>query len=533
MRYGLQMFGLNPIFMQNKEGFLKRMADAGYRYLEPCLAVSAIPGLEKHIWMPADFAENWPLLERYGIKINSCHVFTQNIGEDLAEILVLAKKYGIQQVVLPCPKDVNPAMAVYLTQVGDALKPHGLELLIHNDRDDAGYGWLLSVSGDSVGAQVDVGWLRYNGIDPETFLWKHQKKVRSLHYKDFAETSDGLQETTVSRGIVDMMACYQFARAQEIIQIVDQDGSQGDFLEDMEQVAGVLKGLAGDRANTRSTLCIMDAETGEITQLKTYDKVIEAPNWMQTDEDVLFYNAEGRIWKYRISTGEDTLMESGICTNCNNDHVLSPDNTQIAVSHSQIGWMSQIYILPIEGGEPKLITSNAPSFLHGWSPDGKELAYCAFRDHGKGMEVDVYAISADGGEEWQLTKDAAFNDGPEYAPSGKHIWFNSTRTGLMQCWRMDRDGGNPTQMSFTDQNNWFPHVSPDEKKVVYLSYSRDGLDAAEHLPNMHVQLRMMDYDGGNDRCLLKFFGGQGSINVNSWHKDSKKFAFVQYELLHK
>ena len=103
----------------------------------------------------------------------------------------------------------------------------------------------------------------------------------------------------------------------------------------------------------------------------------------------------------------------------------------------------------------------------------------------------------------------------------------------MQCWKMDRDGRNQTQMTFSDRNNWFPHVSPDGNQVVYLSYSPCGLDASEHLPNMYVQLRLMDYDGGNDRLLLEFFGGQGSINVNSWHRDSKKLAFVRYELKHK
>lgn len=533
MRYGLQMFGLNPIFLEDKEGFLKRVSAMGYRYLEPCLMLQSIPGLEKHGWTEADFSENSPLLAKYGMKIHSCHVFTSDLSADLSRILEFAKKYDIQQIVLPCPKDVNPAAAVYLTQVGDALRKHGIQLLLHNNKDDLGYGWLLSVSGDSVGAQVDVGWLLYHGIDPETFLWKHQKKVHSLHYKDFGDTADGLQETTVGKGKVDMMACFQFARANEIIQIVDQDGSRGDFMEDMEFVSHVFRDLSGGRDCTKSTLCIFDTETGNVEPLKTFDKIIEAPNWMQTDEDCLIYNADGRIWKFRISTGEEALLESGICINCNNDHVLSPDNRQIAVSHSQSGWMSQIYILPIAGGEPRLITPNAPSFLHGWSPDGEELAYCAFRDHGNGTEVDVYAIPAMGGEEKQLTAHAAFNDGPEYSPCGRHIWFNSTRSGLMQCWRMNRDGSAPTQMTFTERNNWFPHVSPDGKQVVYLSYSRDGLDPAEHLPNMHVQLRMMDSEGGNDRCILEFFGGQGSINVNSWHRDSRKFAFVIYELIHK
>lgn len=530
MRYGLSMFGLTPIFLENKEDFLQKITAMGYRYLEPCWALMSVPGLEDHLWTEEDFAVNMPLLEKYGVTVQSMHVFPRDLSEDLAHILRVAQNYNIREIVLPCPKDANPATAAHLTQVGDALKPRGIDLVLHNGKDAACFRWLMAATGENVGAQADVGWLLYNGIDPEAFLWKYEKKIRSVHYKDFDEN---MQETAVSTGLVDMTACFQFARAKEVVQYVDQDGSRGDFMEDIANARNRLKGLADCRERTASILCVMDTETGEVTDLKRYEKVMEAPNWLQSDPDVLIYNSEGRIWKYRISTGEDTLLDTGYCTNCNNDHVLSFDNKEIAVSHSQHSWMSQIYILPINGGQPRLITPNAPSFLHGWSPDGKELAYCAFRDHGKGVEVDVYAISAEGGEEWQLTKNAGFNDGPEYAPNGKHIWFNSTRTGLMQCWRMDRDGGNPTQMTFTDRNNWFPHVSPDGKQVVYLSYSRDGLDAAEHLPNMEVQLRMMDYDGSNDRCILEFFGGQGSVNVNSWHPDSKKFAFVRYELEHK
>jgi len=280
---------------------------------------------------------------------------------------------------------------------------------------------------------------------------------------------------------------------------------------------------------TKSTLCVMDTETGEVKKLRTFDFLIEAPNWMQTDDDTLVFNSDGCIFKYSISQDKEEKIESGSCVNCNNDHVLSPDNEKIAVSHSQSGWMSQIYILPIGGGEPKLITPNAPSFLHGWSPDGKELAYCAFRDHGDGLEVDVYAISTEGGEERQLTANAAFNDGPEYAPNGEHIWFNSTRSGLMQCWRMNRDGSEPTQMTHSDRNNWFPHVSPDGQKVVYISYRKGDLKPAEHLPNLTVQLRMMNADGSDDRELLEFFGGQGTINVNSWSRDSKRFAFIMYD----
>ena len=545
MRYGVSLFGLSPLFFKSPELCLTRLRAANYRYLEPCLSLEEIPGLRDRIWLPRDLEQHFLLMQKLGFSIHSLHVFPRDVKKELPEFISLAKQYGISHLVFPFPRTEDPEevfrSADTYRQISEVLSAENIALLIHNNGPESKvledgrclFEVFLDRCGSGVQAQADVGWLCWGGTDPEAFLWRNRHRIASVHYKDMAEKDGSLAEVSIGTGLVDITAVYQFARAMELIQYADQDSSDGDFLEDTCRVGMLLNSIRDCRDRSRSILCTLDTRDMTVTELAVFPGVIEAPNWMHTDPDCLIYNRDGLIYRYRISTGESTLIPTGHCSNCNNDHVLHPRETHIAVSHSEESWMSQVYILPIDGGEPRLITPNAPSFLHGWSPDGKELAYCAFRDHGKGYEVDIFAISAEGGQEWQLTRDAGFNDGPEYSPDGKHIWFISTRTGLMQCWRMDRDGSNQTQMTFCHRNNWFPHISPDGKQVVYLSYSRDGLDPNEHLPNMDVQLRLMNYDGSGDREILSFFGGQGSINVNSWHKDSQKFAFVKYELEHK
>ena len=99
----------------------------------------------------------------------------------------------------------------------------------------------------------------------------------------------------------------------------------------------------------------------------------------------------------------------------------------------------------------------------------------------------------------------------------------------MQIWRMNRDGTSPRQMTFSDANNWFAHVSPDGQQVVYLTFRKGDLDPDEHLPNMNVSVSVMNYDGSDARKLLTFFGGQGSINVNSWSPDNRHIALVIYQ----
>jgi Tol biopolymer transport system component len=106
-------------------------------------------------------------------------------------------------------------------------------------------------------------------------------------------------------------------------------------------------------------------------------------------------------------------------------------------------YKSSIYTLPINGGTPKLITKNSPSYWHGWSPNGKTLAYCAERNG----NFDIYTIPVDGGEEKRLTISDGLDDGPDYSSDGKYIYFNSYRTGHMQIWRMQSDGTNQEQLT--------------------------------------------------------------------------------------
>ncbi|MBC8079537.1 MAG: TolB family protein [Gorillibacterium sp.] len=287
-----------------------------------------------------------------------------------------------------------------------------------------------------------------------------------------------------------------------------------------------LDGNLSEGGSVISILEKIDVQTGEREVLAQFDFLIEAPNWT-LDGQRLIYNSLGRIYSFDIAARESMVIDSGYAIHCNNDHVLSPDNLHIAVSHHiEDDHKSRIYVLPLAGGSPRQITPLAPSYLHGWSPDGTTLAYCAERNG----QYDIYTIPVTGGIETQLTDFPGLDDGPEYSPDGRHIWFNSVRSGLMQVWRMNADGSEQTQMTFDESNNWFPHVSPDGETVVYLSYRKGDVAPGDHPANKNVELRVMSSAGGEFHTLASLFGGQGTINVNSWSPDCKQLAFVSYRL---
>jgi TolB protein len=250
----------------------------------------------------------------------------------------------------------------------------------------------------------------------------------------------------------------------------------------------------------------------------------EAPNWTH-DGAYFLFNSEGHILRLPVAGGTPTTIDTGAQTRCNNDHGISPDSQWLAISDSsQPDHQSSVYVLPIGGGSPRRVTKNSPSYWHGWSPDGKTLAFTGQRNG----EFDIYTIPVTGGEETRLTTARGLDDGPEYSPDGEYIYFNSERTGRMQIWRMHPDGSNQEQITSDDFNNWFPHISPDGKSMVFVSFDRD---VTGHPPNKDVQLRLMTLGDRQIKVLAKLFGGQGTINVPSWSPDSLKVAFVSYQLL--
>lgn len=273
-----------------------------------------------------------------------------------------------------------------------------------------------------------------------------------------------------------------------------------------------------------SVLETVDVATGERTVRKRFDSLIEAPNWLP-DGNTLLYNAGGSLWLFDLTTKESRKVDTGSAARCNNDHVLSPDGGQVGLSSAGPEGRSLVYVAPLSGGEPRLVTPVGPSYLHGWSPDGRTLAYCAER----GGEFDIYTMPVEGGEETRLTDAPGLDDGPEYSPDGQHIWFNSVRSGLMQVWRMDAGGQNQTRMTWDEESNcWFPHLSPDGKQVAYIAYKKGDVSPGDHPPCKHVEIRLMDADGSNTRTLVRLFGGQGTLNVNSWSPDGTQLAFVSY-----
>ena len=271
----------------------------------------------------------------------------------------------------------------------------------------------------------------------------------------------------------------------------------------------------------RSFLEIHDLASGTARLVLATERLIEAPNWHP--DGWLLVNGDGRLYRVPLDKPALLPLDTGAAQRCNNDHGFSPDGRRILLSsHTDRG--SEIFSMPVTGGEPTPVTQHAPSWWHACSPDGARIAYAAAR--GGSRVVDIWTCPIKGGEETRLTFGEGHSDGPDYAPDGTWVWYNCDRSGHAQIWRMRPDGTGHEQVFKDDAVTWFPHPSPDGLHLLYLAYPPGTLGHPRDLP---VSLWLMDPDGGNRRRVAGFTGGQGSINVPCWSPDGSAFAYMRYQ----
>jgi Tol biopolymer transport system component len=291
------------------------------------------------------------------------------------------------------------------------------------------------------------------------------------------------------------------------------------------------------RPRYASRIMIYDLARKTATQVHEADTVWEAPNWSR-DGRFLLANSGGRLYRIAVDgSAPPEPLNLDPSLRCNNDHDFSPDGKLIALSASSpASRQSQIYVANADGSNHRLVVSAAPSYFHGWSPDGRYLSFVANRD---GKQYDLYRVPVAGGDEERLTSHPANDDGTDYSPDGRWIYFNSERGGGWNIWRMPADGAGPDdrraeRVTSDDPEDWFPHPSPDGKSLLFLSFPPGTRGHNER--GLRIQLRMMPMPGDKvhetvPQVITEFTGGQGTINVNSWAPDSRRFAYVTYEVV--
>jgi Tol biopolymer transport system component len=323
------------------------------------------------------------------------------------------------------------------------------------------------------------------------------------------------------------------------------------------QAAG--RGAAAVRVRYRSLITVYDLQTKSAKTVFTADETWQAPNWTP-DGKYLVANMGGDVYRIPINgdkTGKPEKINFSIDLNSSNDHALSFDGKQFALSGSRRsatpapapappatppgapaaaagrgGGGAQLFVSNIDGSNVREL---ARGWMHGWSPDGMYVAYVANRQ----VSNDLYRIRPNGQDDMQLTANPGQDDGPDYSPDGKWIYFCSDRAGNWDIWRIPKDGAGPNdslaqQITKDELQDWFPHPSPDGKWIYFESYPANI--TSHGYIGEGMKIRMIPAPGDQPgsapiQTLATFYGGQGTTNTTGWSPDSKRFAYVVYERL--
>ena len=284
----------------------------------------------------------------------------------------------------------------------------------------------------------------------------------------------------------------------------------------------------------RCVVSIIDVETGATeVVIDTDEMLLEAPNWT-LDGAALVLNGNGRLWRFDLASRELADITPPGIPSLNNDHVLDPDGEHIYLSADD----GHLYRSTVDGlvdaAGPERVSSKAGllHFLHGVSPDGRELAFIGIERQPDGSwgAGAVFALQLGDGAYRRLTDGTSPADGSEYSPDGDWIYFNTEEfDGHAQIARMRTDGSGVEQLTFDERVNWFPHLAPSGALAVYLAFPGGTVG---HPADRWVDVMLVrDGEWQAARSVARVFGGQGTMNVNGWDPSGTRLAFVSYPLV--
>ena len=285
-------------------------------------------------------------------------------------------------------------------------------------------------------------------------------------------------------------------------------------------------------AGQRTEVWVLDLDKdGPELVYTSADLLLEAPNWAPAG-DALLLNGHGRLWRLELGTGGLAQVPIADLPAINNDHVLDAPRGLIYLSAND----GHLYVAPLGGGRASRVSHDPDRyhFLHGVSPDGTMLAFVELPRGDFSTAGRLALIPAAGGETSYPAAGSRHLDGPEYSPDGAWLYLNTEefgrRPGHAQIARVRAGGGQLEQLIVSETVDWFPHLTPDGAHACYISFPTGTLG---HPPDLDVTISVVRTDDWSRPLRsVGLFGGQGTLNVNSWAPDGRRFAYVGYPIEH-
>jgi len=213
------------------------------------------------------------------------------------------------------------------------------------------------------------------------------------------------------------------------------------------------------RGVTSAQICIYSTVSNRLIAFPRFRGTNSSPAWSPDGSQIAFMSSQnGDPEIYVIGSDGARLHRITFAAGVNTSPVWNPRTGRQMVFVSDRGGIPVLYLSDSDGSNVQKLDLPDMGYVvdPAWSPNGQLLAFSWRRPSGN---YDIYVMDIVSRQLVELTKDEARNERPSWAPDGRHIVFESTRTGTRQIWSMLADGSQPRQLTFQGQNespNWSP-----------------------------------------------------------------------------
>ena len=213
------------------------------------------------------------------------------------------------------------------------------------------------------------------------------------------------------------------------------------------------------RTVTSAQICMYSASSNRLIAFPRYRGTNSSPAWSPDGSQIAFMSSQNGDPEIYVTTSDGThLHRITFAAGVSTSPAWNPKTGKQLVFVSDRGGSPVLYLSDSDGSNVQKLDLPDMGYVvdPAWSPNGQLLAFSWRRPSGN---YDIYAMDIVSRQLVELTKDAGRNERPSWAPDGRHLVFESTRTGTRQIWSMLADGTQQRQLTFEGQNespNWSP-----------------------------------------------------------------------------
>jgi TolB protein len=208
-------------------------------------------------------------------------------------------------------------------------------------------------------------------------------------------------------------------------------------------------------------ICIYSMDLRRLIHFPRFRGTNSSPAWSPDGQQLAFMSSQnGDPEIYLINADGTHLHRITFAVGVNTSPAWNPKTGKEMVFVSDRGGDGAPVLYQMNSDGTNVARINLPDMGYvidpAWSPNGQLIAFSWRRPSGN---YDIYVMDVVSHQLVELTRDEGRNERPSWAPDGRHLVFESTRTGTNEIWSMLADGSQPRQLTFSGENespNWSP-----------------------------------------------------------------------------